>query len=389
MRRLIKSNQVWIFHLVVLLGYGFTIFFLIKYVPYTVDIKVHNLYLIDHLALGYFPIPPGYYFLIYLLDFVFHIKYPFVVSSFLVITFFLWWKYRLIYGWFGGELSFRTSLIFGISASFLFLSPIFIPSIDGDFWYLGKFTQTIWHNSTLIVSFPFCILLFRKTFDWFETKENLDYYSLFALSLAILLIKPSFLFCYVPALPIYTFWREKQFSAHFWHSILLSVVVFFLILIEKFLIFSWDPMIEELYTAGEISKVVINPFFVWFYFSDQPFFDFISSMPLVLMYLILWRRKAFESQYFTFSILLLFFALLIYAVFAESGYRELHANFYWQIPLTLFLTHLSIVLAVAKSYLKNPNKYSIQVIVMVAIYLIQFGFGLAYWLRIFTGLTLS
>jgi hypothetical protein len=369
--------------------YGFTIFFLIKYVPYTVDIKVHNLYLSDYLALGYFPIPPGYYFLIYLLDVVFHYKYPFVVSSFLVLTGLLWWKYILVFRWLNSELSFRPSLIFGISLSFLFLSPIFIPAIDGPFWYLGKFTQTIWHNSTLIASFPFCILLFKKTFDWFESQKTSDYYALIALCFVILLIKPSFLFCYVPALPIYSFWREREFSAEVRNSLFLSLGIFFLILIEKFLIFSWDPMIEEFYTEGEISQVVIKPFFVWLSLSDQPFFDFVSSIPLILMYFILWKKKAFESQYFTFSLLLLFFALLIYAVFAESGHRELHANFYWQIPVALFLTHLSILLAVAKSHFKSPGKVSIQIRVMILIYLVQVGFGLAYWLRIFTGLTLS
>ncbi|WP_139316616.1 hypothetical protein [Algoriphagus marinus] len=271
----------------------------------------------------------------------------------------------------------------------MFLSPIFIPAIDGPFWYLGKFTQTIWHNSTLIASFPFCILLFKKTFDWFESQKTSDYYALIALSFLILLIKPSFLFCYVPALPIYSFWKERVFSTEVRNSLFLSLGIFFLILIEKFLIFSWDPMIEELYTEGEISQVVINPFYVWLSLSEQPFFDFVSSIPLILMYLILWRKKAFESQYFTFSLLLLFFAFFIYAVFAESGYRELHANFYWQIPVALFLTHLSILIAVAKSYFKSPGKVSIQIKVMIFIYLIQVGFGLAYWLRIFTGLTLS
>jgi hypothetical protein len=286
------------------------------------------------------------------------------------------------------EVSVKPLIVFGIAVTFLFLSPIFIPAIDGEFWYYGKFTQTIWHNSTLIASFPFCLLLFRKTFTWFDSRKSSDYYSLFGLSFLIILIKPSFLFCYVPVLPIYTFLREKRFSTLFMNSLILSLVIFLLILLEKFLIFSWDPMIKEFYTAGEISEVVINPFFVWLSFSDQPVFDFISSIPLVLMYLILWRKRAFESQYFTFAFLMLLSAFLIYAVFAESGYRELHANFYWQIPLTLFLTHLSIVFAIAKSYLKKPDKPTIQVSVLSVIYLIQVGFGLAFWLRIFTSLSM-
>jgi len=389
MREFIKLNQGWLFHFLIIFLYGFTVFFMIMYVPAIVDIKIHNLHLIDYLALGYFPLPPGYYFLIYILDLVLHYKYPFVVSSFLVTTFFLWWKYNLLNNWVSKELPFRPIIVFSISLTFLFLSPIFIPAIDGDFWYLGKLTQTIWHNSTLIASFPFCILLFKKTFDWIETKKLADFYCLIVFCAAILLIKPSFLFCYVPALPIYAFLKEKKLSTLFWHSSTLSLVLFVLILFEKFVIFSWDPMISEIYSDEERSEVVINLFFVWLHFSDQSIFDFLSSIPLILIYLILWGKKAFEYQYFTFSFLLLFFALLIYAVFAESGFRELHGNFYWQIPIALFLTHLSIVFDVGKSYFNNNGKPTIKVIVLLVIYLIQFGFGLTYWLRIFTGLILS
>jgi hypothetical protein len=388
MKNLIKGKQAWIFNLLVISVFGFTVYFLIRYIP-SIDIKDHNLFLVEYLQTGFFPIPPGYYLLVYTLDFIFHFKYPFVVSSFFVITFFLWWKYQLLYHWLKNELTFNPYITFLLALTFLFLSPIFILAIDGDFWYLGKFTQTIWHNSTLIASFPFSILLFKKTFDWFDSKSTKDYLQLIALGIAILLIKPSFLFCYVPALPIYSFLREKRFSSFVWKSLGLSGILFVLILVEKFLIFSWDPMIRELYLAGEVSEVVINPFFVWLHLSDQPIFDFVSSLPLLISFLILWRKKAFESPYFNFSFLLLLFAFFIYAVFAESGFRELHANFYWQIPIALFLTHLSILISTAKDYVNTDSKVSGRVLVMLFIYLVQVGFGIAYWLRIFTGFTLS
>ncbi|PZX49783.1 hypothetical protein LV84_04175 [Algoriphagus ratkowskyi] len=388
MKEFFIFRQRSIFNLIIVSIFGITNYFLIRYIP-SIDIKDHNLFLIDYLEAGLFPIPPGYYFLVYILDFIFHFKYPFVVSSFLVLTFFLWWKYHLVYNWLEKDLAFNSITLFFLAASFLFLSPVFIPVIDGDFWYLGKFAQTIWHNSTLIASFPFCILLFKRSFNWFESRSNKDYFQLFVYGLAILLIKPSFLFCYVPALPVYVFLREKGISALVWKSLGLSVLLFFLILVEKFLIFSWDPMIQELYSAGEVSEVVINPFLVWLHFSDQPVFDFVSSIPMIMMFLILWGKRAFDSSYFYFSLISLFFALMIYAVFAESGFRELHGNFYWQIPIALFLTHLSILITLAKEYVNKDRRASSRVIVMILIYLVQVSFGIAYWLRIFTGLTLS
>jgi len=54
-------------------------------------------------------------------------------------------------------------------------------------------------------------------------------------------------------------------------------------------------MITEFYTAGEISKLVIQSIFVWLsFFGYNPVFPTLfSSMPLVLMYLILWEKKGF------------------------------------------------------------------------------------------------
>jgi hypothetical protein len=128
--------------------------------------------------------------------------------------------------------------------------------------------------------------------------------------------------------------------------------------------------------------VVFKHFVVWLTHSDQPFFDFFSSIPLIILYIILWRKKAFESHYFTFSFLLLLPALLIYVLFAETGYRMYHANFYWQIPITLFLTHFSILISVGKSYFNNGEKISLKVGIMATIYFLQCSFGLAFWLRI-------
>lgn len=381
-------KATWHLHLLVILCYLFTIIFMVKYLP-NLDIKVHNSYLSFYLEAGYFPIPPGYYAMVYLLDLVVRLHYPFVASSVLVLTFFFWWRYQLIYSWVCEELNTKPWLSFALVMSLLFLGPVFIPAVDGELWYLGKLSTLIWHNSTLIVSFPFCILLFKKTFQWFKSGEKRDYIWLYIFSVLILLIKPSFLFCYLPALPIYLFFRSSADQKLLRKGLLLSLVMLSLIALEKFLIFNWDPMLPKLYEQQELSAVVIQPMRVWLYFSQQPLFDFITSIPLLLAYLMLWRKEAFSNPYFSFSALLFGFALLIYALFAETGFREFHGNFYWQIPLTLFLMHLSILFAVGKSYVANPKFLSSRLLVLALIYLLQLGFGIAYWLRIFTGLTLS
>ncbi|MDI1323135.1 MAG: hypothetical protein PSV36_10325 [Algoriphagus sp.] len=390
MKEFFNFLRRWKYDFLIAMLYFITVGFMIKYCTLqTLDIKVHNFLLRDYLQEGFFPWPPGYYSILYIVDFIIRIKHPFVVSSFIVLTFFLWWKYKLVNIWISNSGGLKQGYVAFLSISFLFLSPIYIPAIDGPFWYLGKFTQTIWHNSTLIASFPFSILLVKQTFTWFESKKEKDLLYMLALGLGIILIKPSFMFCFIPALPIFTLFRERKLSKTVFISLGLSFSFFLLLLLEKELIYTWDPMIPKLYSSEEQSQVILNPFRLFLHYSTEPVFDFFSSFPLTLVFLFLWRKKAFDSQFFNFSLLLLIFALAVYFLFAETGFRELHGNFYWQIPIALFLHNLSIVLIVVQEFLANNKKVNIKIILISAVYLVQVLLGINYWLRLFYGYTLS
>src|SRR5690606_24800109 len=248
---------------------------------------------------------------------------------------------------------------------------------------------TIWHNSTLICVFPFCILLVWKTFDWFRSGKLKDLGLMFLLGFIIILIKPSFLFCYIPALPLFIFIRDRELSKGLIQSLALVSALFAMLMVEKYLIFTWDPVLDTLYTPEEKSQMVVDPLRIWLHLSQEPIFDFVSSFPLLIGFLILRRKKAFESPLFGFSLLLLFFAVLVYLLFAETGFREFHANFYWQIPIALFLCHLSILQSVVKQFLVEGKKMKGRYILIFSLYIIQAASGIGYWLRIFTGSTLS
>lgn len=380
----------WRFDILIIFLCLFTLAYMVKYYDVqTFDIKVHNFLLIDYLNEGAFPFPPGYFLLIYLLDFIISYKYPFVLSSLIVLTFFYWWKYNITYTWLLENVKFEPKYVFLITLSILFLSPIFIPAIDGPYWYFGKFTPTIWHNSTLITVFPFCILLVKKTLDWVEYKRNDSLIQLLGLGILIMLIKPSFMFCYIPALPIFAFSQTRKLSKELMFALGLSLVLFCLLVLEKFWIFDLDPMIDKLYTVEEQSKVVFRPLHVHLYFSKEPIFDFLSSFPTTFIFFILWGKKAFSSKFVTFSFILLVFAIAVYLLLSESGFREFHGNFYWQIPIALFLHYLSLLIFVFQGYLVNGRILTSKIIIFSTFYLVQVSFGLIYFLRLFTGYALS
>jgi hypothetical protein len=378
----------WKYDIIVLAVYSITFFVFFTEFP-RIDIKDHNQLLTDYLIAGFFPVPPGYYFLVYLLDFLIRVKYPFVASALLVLTFSSWWKFQIVFSWLKMELNINDKYVFLVSLTLVFMSPIYIPMIDGGLWYMGKFTSTIWHNSTLIAVFPLCLLITKVTLRWLENQSAKAVFFILFLGLLILLIKPSFLFCFVPAFPIYTLFSQKKINSKVIQATGISFILFVLILLEKYLIFNWDPMISILYTSEERSQVILAPMKVWLFFSDQPVFDFLSSFPLIIGFLIFWKREAFKSTFFSFSFMLLFFAISVYGLFSETGFREFHGNFYWQIPISLLLTNLSIVTLVIRDFLLSKAKPMFSYFILLGIFLLQGVLGLNYWFRIFSENTVS
>ncbi|TFV97249.1 hypothetical protein E4S40_00915 [Algoriphagus kandeliae] len=377
------KEVIW-FSLLFLIGY--TLYFLVKFIPYGVDIKIHNFYLIEYLENGYFPIPPGYYFLIYLLDLFVSWKYQFLLSSILVLLFFFGWKYKIILEWLIKEFEVKEKKAFIISLGIMFFGPLVIPSIDKDFWYLGKFTPTIWHNSTLIAALPFSLLLFKQTLVWWERKTSSSYYKIWLLALLVLLIKPSYLFCFIPLLPLFSGIYYGFNQKVFFQALLFSFGMLGLIWVEKYLIYSWDPMITDFYEVSDQPQIEIRPFKVWLHYAFEPIWDFFSSFSLSIAFIVLFGKnlllKNQKPLAFSFSLLLL--SLIIYWLFAETGFREWHANFYWQIPIS-YLIHLVIMIGFVFRRISGKNgKYDLKTLTFLTLFSLHVLSGIAYWGRIFT-----
>ena len=381
--------SVAIWDILVLLLVPITLYFMVRNVPFGVDFKIHNFFLEEYLQKGHFPIPPGYYLLIYLLDLLISYKYPFLISSLLILTGFIWWKYHLIEKYLGKLDVHPVSSDKKWALLVFFLGPLVLPFHAEGYWYLGKFTSSLWHNSTLLASLPFSLVLFWKTLEWWRKPTNQWPWSCFGLALLILLIKPSFLFCYLPLFPIFTWIREKTFSSKVAQSVLVSGVLLLLLWAEKQLIYAWDPMIVEEYAIADQPQILIRPFKIWFHYSANPVWDFISSFALSILFLSFWGRSALKSVAFSFSLGLLLLALLIFFLLAESGFREWHANFYWQIPIALLIHQLVMVRILREKMSVEPLKTNPKILVFLVLFSWHVLSGMAYWIRIFVEKTIS
>lgn len=136
-------------------------------------------------------------------------------------------------------------------------------------------------------------------------------------------------------------------------------------------------------TAGAYkgSDVIIAPFEIWKHYSSNIYFSFISSLLFPLIYVLFTKAMVLKNKMVLFASINFLIGLLIYIFFAEGGYRKLHGNFGWQIVTANYLLFFSFML-----YLINDIKTSVKVnpkqVILCILFLLHFGWGLIYLLKI-------
>lgn len=320
--------------------FSFTIIFVQGY--YT-DLDVHIKILEMHLETGKFPVPPLYYFTLYILKKVSSTNY--MVSTVIILSLFVGWKFKIAEKYIteqsGGIKKYKmvVPLLIG---GLMFFFPIYIPGIDGSKLYLGKFTPNIWHNSTTIFAFVFSILLFIKSLKYIDQPTNKNLGSLFLLGLLVLLSKPSFMFVFIPCFPMVYAMKNKEIDFHLLRVTALCIFFFLGIVILKWMIYS-DGEIDRLLYEGEKTQVVVAPFEVWLLWTDQPIFDIISSFLFLILFLAFYFKRLIKDWHFQYAFFLGIVGLIVFWTFAESGERFAHGNFYWQIPICLFMVYMVLM----------------------------------------------
>lgn len=323
----------------------------------TSDLYLHSNIAIDSAHNGNsLPTNFIYYKMILLFGGINNIKFAsiFILSLFVVLKFFVTFKYLLA----NAHLSSRNKEIILISIAILFLSPLYLTQyIFFNRFYIGSFPLNIWHNSTIIASMPFAVLLFWQTCTQLESWSNLRLFFILALIPIITFIKPSYLFVYIVTLPLVALITKK----YFFKALGIAFFAGFIILIQiyyQYLNNSTDPIKHT---------IEISPFLVYHQLHGSH-----NSLVLVLgFFAISLVLSLLLPIYHTFttkkqSVALLFAKISMIAavglsiLFIENGPRLLHWNFFWQIPAAAYILFLVTVSEALPKLLKTPNKLKIN-----------------------------
>jgi len=262
--------------------------------------------------------------------------------------------------------------------SLLFVAAIPIPSLfTTGYWYLGNYMPNVWHNSTTILLFPFAIILFDisiKQIEEYSRRRNI--YILIFIFLNIF-IKPSYFFVWVCIYPLFVICRyglTKKFLSYM-IPVIVGIVLLF---IQYYYIY---------FITDDSSGVIIKPFKVYANFASLKMmpFNFLFSLLYPILYFVLNFKRLCKNTVFLFAQSGLFVSIVIFMLFSETGRRESHGNFGWQIIICTWLCFyitLSDWLKMKKIHRYHYHHRS-QIILKISLvlYIFHVIFGILYLLR--------
>jgi hypothetical protein len=160
------------------------------------------------------------------------------------------------------------------------------------------------------------------------------------------LIKPSFLFCFLAVFPLMLLFRHGVSSA-FFRKLPIVFFAFFCIVAQYILIF----YMQDYFQVSEDSGIKFDPFNVWDAMSENKLISLLVSVAYPLAFAATYLRDLKKDRLYIYSFMLFVVALLIFIVLSETGSREFHGNFIWQVIicnyiwfLITMISHLKILL---------------------------------------------
>lgn len=363
---------------------AFLIFMQIIRLDIRTDIQIHSGILVGFIQKNSFPIPPLYYFCIYILS-GFRLGWYFTNEAAVVIlTFSVTLKFYFSHQTFNhfSKKHTQNSFFYALTAFLLlFTMPVFYDVIR-KYMYLGRLAPNVWHNSTTIFVMPFVILLFVQSLKFIEHKgiSKKAFFLMCFAGLINLLTKPSFLFVFIPIFPLVVFFKNGFFSKKFFLALSLASVLFLGIILEYYIIYILD-LLNVIY-ENDNSGIAIKPFKFWKIYSNNILLDIFVSLVFPLTYIILFFKEFKTNFPLQYAIYLLLFAVFLGIIFIEKGAKASHGNFFWQVVMTTYLLFLvSAVFALEKVMLLGyKHQKSILLILTFGLHL---GSGFLYLFKIF------
>lgn len=353
----------------VIFFFSFSIFYITIHHYKDADITVHNEFI---QAFNQGKIPMNGHFLFFIVVSVlsfFSANYNFIITvSSIVLSLMIILKRittELLIEKINNDNRYFEKYYFIVSVLFIFLTNM--PSHPP---FNGIWPPISWINSTVIFVFPFCILLFYYSYLYVDNLSFVNLIKLMLLALLILISKPSYIFIFVVAYPIFTFIKHREV---FWKSIILSMLLMILIFIQyQYIYHFYIQKIKLLNFNYDSVKITIDFFGAWRRISSNIIISSITWFSLPVSIMVLYGKKLIKEQVYVYALIGFLIGFLIFITFEEkvaAGYAHGALNFLWQLIISLYIWSV-VSMALVLKYFRERGYliWKDKVIFMVFIY---------------------
>jgi hypothetical protein len=258
---------------------------------------------------------------------------------------------------------------------------LFLPNIGIRYQYIGNGSISIWHNITTTLVLPFAFSSFFLFFYALDKRKiiasRILAYS-FILSLLSIWAKPSYIVVFLPMVFLFILYAKfNKEKIKIEYKLIIIYFIALCIFSVTLLLYQYSMVYND---KVDSSKIIIAPFKVWEHYSNNIVVSIFIANAFVIFYSILaWKHISIRSL---FSLIMMIGAIVVFALFAESGSRMYHGNFGWSYIISMKIAYLSFLIDMVNNF--DKIKYALKVIFIGAIVL-HLASGFFYFYKVFLG----
>jgi len=355
----------------------FPIYFLVSFIPYFIiiflfkvdqpDLTVHISFADQLIESQNKPAHPIFFILIKILSFFstdYNLKLFACALIFSIAQYFtLYFSIRIIKELFNREVNVIMHILI-LSLQFALPIPFFLDGIR-----YNSLSMNYFHNGTLSASIPFAYGLCLYAFK-FLLHDSLSYLKkAYYFALLLILTKPSFTFCFIPAFPIYAF-IKYGLSPKLLRSLQLSIFMTFGIVAQSFYLRYYTPSYLKDF------KIKFQPFFLYGSISNHVRIV-LEGFLVGISFLLLYFRKIIKSEYLIFATLLVVIGYTISFTMIDYLNGVAFPNMAWQTTIVNKLAILFCIPYFIPANLKEDFRWKT---ILVSLVLLLHGFYGLYYL---------
>ncbi len=365
---------------------SFVIFFGIFYLKIPTDLQDHVYGLTLILKNHSFPIPPLYYFLLYLFsgfsaDIGALSNVAIVILS-LAVALKYYYSVDLIAGFYPNK---KIDPLLNVAIwLFIFSAPIVYNYKQMLF---GRIATNFWHNSTTILLMPFALLLLSHSIKFLQLKqpEIKNVISIVFLGIINLLIKPSFLFPFIPTFLIMvgltSGLRSQLFKTAFYIALTLGALIF----LEYYSIYKMT-VIDAVRFKNDAKGLTIKPFYTFLMFSDGSWavmlLNFLAGLLFPVFCCLFFFKDILKEKGLIYVGILFLIAFLIGTLITEQGIMASNGNFLWQLHISNYILFLFLIKFIYDKFIQN-SKIDKRILLLIITFSIHVLSGFLYLAKIF------